>query len=146
MVSDYIYYFLVVWIVALLWLFLFNKRKILDRPGHDWIPPRLFKVPNFQGIVLIIWLRIWLLLFFPQLLEVPKIAWLLYLATWYGVFNFVNDIIDRKGDMTGIPPKYRLLVQILFVWAYVRLSSMYQHISLFGYKVPQILGFAFSCF
>gem|GEM_PF-6410691 len=46
---------------------------------------------------------------------VAKIKWLLIIATGYGVFNFVNDIVDRKGDMTGIPAKYRLVVQILFV-------------------------------
>lgn len=146
MFFNFLGYGIIVIIVAVLWLFVFRKLNILDRPGHDWIPPRLFKVPNFQGIVLIIWFRTGLLLFAPELLHIQKIAWLLYLATAYGVFNFINDIIDRKGDMTGIPAKYRLIIQILFVCAYVWVSWTYQNISLFGYAAPEWLWFLFSSF
>lgn len=144
--TEYALYALVVACVAYIGLWVFRKRNILDRPGHDWIPPRLFKVPNFQGIVLIVGLWIWLLSFFPELLYVAKIKWLLIIATGYGVFNFVNDIVDRKGDMTGIPAKYRLVVQILFVWLYVRISWMYQDITIFGFEPHPVLAFGFSWF
>gem|GEM_PF-6490917 len=56
--TEYALYALVVACVAYIGLWVFRKRNILDRPGHDWIPPRLFKVPNFQGIVLIVGLWI----------------------------------------------------------------------------------------
>ena len=149
MITDYLQYgiyLLIVGAVAWLWLFLFKKWNILDRPGHDWIPPRLFRVPNFQGIVYIIWFWIALLLLFPHLLEVPQIAWLLYLATWYGIFNFINDIIDRKGDMTWIAPHLRLGVQILFVGVYVYVSGMYQTITIFDHSLNPIIGFFFCWF
>ncbi len=149
MAAQFIYYIgygVVVILIALLWLFIFKKLNILDRPWHDWIPPRLFKVPNFQWIVLIAGLWGGLLLFFPDLLHIEKIKRLLLLATWYGVFNFINDIVDRKGDMTWIPAKYRLVVQILFVWAYVWISWMYQNITLFWFEMHPIAGFAFSWF
>jgi UDP-N-acetylmuramyl pentapeptide phosphotransferase/UDP-N-acetylglucosamine-1-phosphate transferase len=142
----YVYYTVIVWIIAYFWLFLFKKLHILDRPGHDRIPPRTFKVPNFQWIFYIIWLWLWVLLLFPGLLEIPKIARLLYIATGYGVFNFINDIIDRKWDMTGLPPLFRLIVQIAFIGLYVRLSGMYNTITIFWYELYPEFGFLFSWF
>lgn len=144
--TEYALYTMVAACVAYLGLWAFRKLNILDRPGHDWIPPRLFKVPNFQGIVLITGFWIWLLLYFPDLLQVATIKWLLYIATAYGVFNFVNDIVDWKWDMTGIPAKYRLLVQMAFVAAYVWISWMYQHITIFWFELHPVLAFVFSWF
>lgn len=140
----FVLYAAVVIIVALLGLKLFRQLSILDRPGKDWIPPRLFKVPNFQWIVLIAGFWIGLLLFFPDILLHSKIAWMLYLATGYGVFNFINDIIDRKGDMTGIAPLYRLIIQILFVSAYIYITWIYTNISFFGFELYPLFGFVFS--
>lgn len=144
--TIYILYFFIAAIVAYLWLFFFKKYHILDRPWHDWIPPRLFKVPNFQGIFYMIWLRLGISILFPQLLEIPKIAWLLYVATWYWVFNFINDIIDRKWDMTWLPPRFRLIIQIAFVGLYVFLSGMYNTITIFWFELHPLLWFAFSWF
>ena len=141
---SYAFYFVTVSLIALLWLWLFRRRWVLDRPWHDWIPMRLFKVPNFQGIVYIIGLRAGILLFFPQLLSHQAIFQLLIVATWYGLFNFINDIIDWKGDMTWIHPKRRLLVQVLFVSIYIAISWLYLHITLFWYELPPLAGYFFS--
>lgn len=146
LVTPYVIYLLIASFVAVAWLWFFAKLGILDRPWHDRIPPRLFKVPNFQGIIFIIWLWIGVLLLFPDLLDIPKIARLLYLATWYGVFNFINDIVDYKGDMTGIPPLVRLCVQIGFVATYIGVVGLHQNITLFGLEMHPIVWFGFSLF
>ncbi len=145
-IINYVYYAIISWAIAYLWIVLFNKYRILDRPGHDRIPPRLFKVLNFQGIFYIIWLWLWVLFLFLGLLEISKIARLLYIATGYGLFNFINDIVDRKWDMTWLPPLLRFFFQIMFVGLYVRLSGMYTTISLFGYQLYPVFWFLFSWF
>ena len=141
---DYMFYLIVVSLIARGWLRIFKKRWVLDRPWHDRIPMRLFTVPNFQGIIYILWLRIGILLFFPQLLSYQPIFQLLIVATGYGLFNFINDIIDWKWDMTGIPPKRRLLIQIVFVGTYIYISWIYQHISIFGYELNVWMWFIFA--
>lgn len=146
MVVEYALYFLVVSLVAYAGLWAFRRRWVLDRPWHDRIPMRIFKVPNFQGIIYILWLWVGIICFFPQLLSYQPIFQLLIIATWYGLFNFVNDIIDWRWDMTGIAPKRRLLIQILFVGIYIYISWIYQHITLFGYELGGVAWFVFALF
>lgn len=142
--DHYYLYTIIVTLVAIVWLALFRYRWILDRPWHDRIPMRTFKVPNFQGIFLIMWLRIGLIIAIPWLLDIPLIKWLLIIATWYGVFNFINDIIDWRWDMTWIRPIYRLLVQISAVVIYIGISWIHTNITLFWYELHPWLWFVFS--
>lgn len=146
MLIQYIYYAIIVVVVALLWLYVFRKFGWLDRPGWDRIPPRTFRVPNFQWIIMILGIWIWLSLFFPEMIANRQIILLLFFATWYALFNLANDIIDLRTKMIGIPAWFRLIVQFLIVWIYIYISQIYTNINLFDMQVNPVLWFIILLF
>lgn len=143
---NYVYYTIVVVFVALLGLWLFRRLGWLDRPGWDRIPPRLFRVPNFQGIVMVIGIWVGMALFFPSLFEDSQIFLLLIFASGYALFNLLNDILDLKTKMLGMPARFRLLIQFLIVWAYIYFSGIYTNINLFDTKLSHIFWFVILLF
>ena len=146
MVLQYIYYSIASIIVAVLWLYSFHKLWWLDRPGWDWIPPRTFRVPNFQWIIMVSSIWIGISLFFPDILANKQILLLLIFATWYTVFNLANDILDLKTKMIGMPAWFRLLIQFVIVWAYIYFSQIYTNINLFGTQLDPVLWFIILLF
>lgn len=146
MILHYLYFTVAAIIVAILWLYGFRKLWRLDRPGWDWIPARTFRVPNFQWIIMVVGIWIWLSLFFPNLFENKQILLLLIFATWYTLFNLINDILDLKTKMLGMPAWFRLIIQFLIVWSYIYLSQLYTNINLFGTQLDPIIWFIILLF
>jgi UDP-N-acetylmuramyl pentapeptide phosphotransferase/UDP-N-acetylglucosamine-1-phosphate transferase len=100
---------------------LFKKLKILDKPGPD-VPPRN-RVPNIQGLVLILGVFMTFLIFFPEYLTANPLKSFfvgsIILAVVYLLDNFIN-----------IHPFVRLLIQIIaasiiYFWGGVGLDHFY---------------------
>ncbi len=94
--------FAIIW--AILWLFIFNKFKILDNPWPD-VPPRK-RVPTVQWIFLYLGIVLTFIIFFPQYLN-SLIIWAL--LWWWGLLVIVSLIDNYKH----IPPIIRLIIQII---------------------------------
>ncbi len=94
--------FVVVW--SILWLYIFKKLKILDRPWPD-VPPR-DRVPNIQGLVLYVGIFLTFLIFFKDYLTTNPVK---ALFIWGGllVVVYLLDVYFK------IPPIIRLVVQFL---------------------------------
>ena len=106
-------------IIAIAGIEICKKRKILDRPGAD-VPVRP-RVPNMQGVFLIIAFFATTALFFPSYYNEPAF---LGLAVWGGfimLFSVVDTILESYFQ-SGIKAKYRLVLQViawliaLWVW------------------------------
>ena len=89
---------------SIIFLFIFKKLKILDKPGPD--VPKRKRVPNLQGIVLFIGFWLSLFLFYNDAFWSTSIL-SLFFATLLLIGVYLLD------DFLEIPPWFRLLVQIV---------------------------------
>lgn len=98
--------------VALWWLFLFRKLRILDRPGADIVPSRK-PVPTMQWLVVYTIFVIIVSLFFSHWWMLPLFQWLFAWITILLVVTAIDEYlyIQWKKDLPAI---IRLLAQ---VWA-----------------------------
>jgi UDP-GlcNAc:undecaprenyl-phosphate/decaprenyl-phosphate GlcNAc-1-phosphate transferase len=113
-------------VIAITWIEICKKRKILDRPGPD-VPARN-RVPNMQWVFLILWFFITSALFFPSYYE--NKAFLGLVVGWW--FIMIFSLIDTALEASGrkwIKAKYRLVLQViawliaLWVW-WVSISEL----------------------
>lgn len=96
--------------IASLWLLLFRKQGILDKPGPD-ITPKRNPVPTMQGIFVFIAILVWLAVWFPDYMYNPIVQWLL---TGCAILLAIATRDERRyiRGLTDIPAWIRLLVQI----------------------------------
>lgn len=116
---DYFLAFLVIVLVAILWLFIFRKLKILDKPWADLKNTRK-PVPTMQWIFAYIWF--WLVVFFlfPEYLSNQVCIWL---AVWV-LPIIILEIVEELGYLWRlnfrINPIIRVCVHlisaILAIW------------------------------
>ncbi len=101
-------------LIWFLWLYIFNKFSILDKPWPDIIPPRN-PVPNIQWIFLFLWVILSVFLFFPEYFFQQEVL-ALFIA---GFFIVIISLLDA---FKSVSPKLRLLVQLFvaliafFLW------------------------------
>jgi UDP-GlcNAc:undecaprenyl-phosphate/decaprenyl-phosphate GlcNAc-1-phosphate transferase len=100
----------VFFIIAVAWIEICRKWKILDRPWPD-VPARS-RVPNMQWVFLILAFFATAWLFFPQYFEAK---WFLWLIVWGGfimLFSLVDTALEAAWKK-WIKAKYRLALQII---------------------------------
>jgi UDP-GlcNAc:undecaprenyl-phosphate/decaprenyl-phosphate GlcNAc-1-phosphate transferase len=97
-------------IIAITWLELFKKRKILDKPGPD-VPARP-RVPNIQGIFLVAWFLITTRIFFPEYYNNHAFLWLAIGGGGIMLISLIDTILEAYFH-SGIKAKYRLVFQVL---------------------------------
>ncbi|MEI7477522.1 MAG: hypothetical protein WCJ81_03195 [bacterium] len=97
-------------VIAITGIELCRKRKILDRPGAD-VPPRP-RVPNMQGIFLLIGFFVTTALFFPQYYHERAFIGLAAGGAFIVLFSAVDTILEVYFH-SGIKAKYRLLLQVI---------------------------------
>lgn len=96
-------------IVAIAGIEICKKWKILDKPGPD-VPPRP-RVPNMQGIFLLLGFYIVTAIFFPQYYSYPIFQWL---AVWWWfimLFSLIDTLLESRWKK-WIKAKYRLVLQV----------------------------------
>jgi UDP-GlcNAc:undecaprenyl-phosphate GlcNAc-1-phosphate transferase len=122
---------------GVLWLWLFNKFKILDRPWKD-VPPR-DSVPTVQGGFLIIWFLVTVATLYPDFFVNPKFLWFLMWAWLLLSVAFIDSFYSIKAS-------WRLLVHFM-VWFIVVIWSGLLPDSLsfawFTMKVPYLISVIF---
>ncbi len=99
-------YFLIIvfgCLIAFLWVFFFNKFKILDKPWPDIIPKRN-PVPNIQGVFLFFWVISSILIFFPEYFQSKEL--LAFLVWWFIIF-----VVSLLDSFWSVPAYIRLFVQ-----------------------------------
>ncbi len=98
--------------IAMLWLLLFRKRSILDKPGPDIVPKRS-PVPTMQWLFVFIAICVWFLVWFPQYIQHPIVQWLLAGCIILLAISARDERRYIRGQ-SDIPAWIRVLVQI---WA-----------------------------
>lgn len=121
MILNYILSFCLVVIVFILWLFVFKKCKILDRPGADlkwvrWPVPTLMWIFAYLSLILVI------LMFFPDMfsnkLFLGLILWVLPII----IVELIEELWYMWRLKFRIPQRIRLLAHIwwailaVYVW------------------------------
>lgn len=96
--------------IAALWLLLFRKRGVLDKPGPD-ITPKRSPVPTMQWLFVFIAICVWFLVWFPQYIQHPIVQWLLAGCAILLVIATRDERRYIRGQ-SDIPAWIRVIVQI----------------------------------
>lgn len=107
----WVYIVLSVLILAWLWLLLFSRLGILDRPWADIVPARK-PVPTMQGLVLYAVFLLIVSVFFPQRWSYALFQWLFAWITIILAVTTVDEYFYIRGKK-DLPAWIRLLAQIL---------------------------------
>lgn len=97
-------------VIAIAGIEICKKRKILDRPWPD-VPARS-RVPNMQGIFLLLWFFATTALFFPQYYENKAFLGLAVGGGFIMLFSLIDTVLETAGKK-WIKAKYRLLLQVI---------------------------------
>jgi UDP-N-acetylmuramyl pentapeptide phosphotransferase/UDP-N-acetylglucosamine-1-phosphate transferase len=97
-------------IIAIAGIEICKKRKILDKPGPD-VPARP-RVPNMQGIFLILAFFASTALFFPEYYSNKAFLGLAVGGSFIVLFSLIDTVLDSYYGK-GIKAKYRLVLQVI---------------------------------
>lgn len=100
----------VFFVIAVAWIELCRKWKILDRPGPD-VPSRS-RVPNMQWVFLILWFFATTALFFPEYYHNKAFLGLAVGWAFILIFSLIDTALEAAWKK-WIKAKYRLLFQII---------------------------------
>lgn len=138
MVFLLIFLFSIIW--AILWVYIFKKLGILDKPWPD--VPKRERVPNMQGILLYLGVLLTFVIFFKNRLFTDPIKVLL-------IWGWILVIIYILDNFFKIPPLIRLLFQILvafIVWKVGGIGLHHIYINWHLVVLPNWLNLLFTIF
>jgi UDP-N-acetylmuramyl pentapeptide phosphotransferase/UDP-N-acetylglucosamine-1-phosphate transferase len=110
-------------IIACLWLFLFKKLNILDKPGSDLKNTRA-PVPTLQWIFVILILLIWIAIVFPEYYNNPLFLGLVIPWGLIGIVEVVEEC-SYLWKFPKVPPFFRLLVHLIAAFLAVRIWGIW---------------------
>ena len=127
-------------IVAVIWLILFKKLWILDKPWKYKDLKRKTPVPRLMGVFLILAVLLSILIILPGYFISYKEV--IYLFAW-GIFLAIIAVID---DIWEISPIWRLLVQVLVAIIWILGWAVISHFSFMWevVNIPYWLGIILS--
>ncbi len=140
MLTNILYIFIIVIVVAFLWLKLFQKLKILDKPWADLKNTRK-PVPTMQWIFAYIWFWIVILLLFPDMVSNNIFLWLSLWVLPIIILEIIEELWYLWRLKFRVNPVIRLSIHILsailavwisWIWVWQELILLWE-----VYLIPQ---------